>query len=64
MRQKCSVERLDFPKYKKVTQEVADANELSDLLQRMRALEELRANMETNVSEQLALEVAFLTAFG
>ena len=64
VRQKCSVERLDFPKYKKVTQEVADANELSDLLQRMRALEELRANMETNVSEQLALEVAFLTAFG
>lgn len=64
IRLKCSVERIDFNSQRKLMQSVADANELSDLLQRMSALEDLRANMETNVSEQLALEVAFLTAFG
>jgi len=30
----------------------------------MEAIEDLRANLETNVQEQLAFEVAFLTAFG
>jgi hypothetical protein len=34
------------------------------LLHRMEGIEQLRANLETNVQEQLALEVAFLTAFG
>lgn len=64
VRQKCSVERLDFPDEKVTTKRVADQHELSDLLRRMDAMEDLRANMETNVQEQLALEVAFLTAFG
>ena len=47
-----------------LSERVADAHELSDLLQRMEGMEQLRANLETNVQEQLALEVAFLTAFG
>ena len=47
-----------------VTKRVAESYELSNLLQRMDAMEGLRANLETNVSEQLALEVAFLTSFG
>ena len=64
VRQKCSVNRLDFPSEKDTTARVADAHELSDLLQRMEGMEQLRANLETNVQEQLALEVAFLTAFG
>jgi len=64
VRQKCGVDRLDFPREKETTARVANAHELADLLQRMDAMEELRANLETNVSEQLALEVAFLTAFG
>lgn len=64
VRQKCGVDRLDFPREKEITARVANAHELADLLQRMDAMEELRANLETNVSEQLALEVAFLTAFG
>lgn len=64
IRLKCGVMRLDFPSQQKVLQLVADNNNLSSLLQRMDALEELKANMETNVSEQLALEVAFLNAFG
>jgi DNA polymerase-3 subunit delta' len=64
VRQKCDVSRLDFPSEKAVTKRVAESYELSNLLQRMDAMEGLRANLETNVSEQLALEVAFLTSFG
>jgi hypothetical protein len=30
----------------------------------MEAVEELRANLDTNAQEQLALEVGFLKAFG
>lgn len=64
VRQKCQVTRLDFPREKEVTQRVSESFELTDLLQRMDAIEDLRAHLETNVQEQLALEVAFLTAFG
>ena len=64
VRQKCDVSRLDFPSEMAVTKRVAESYELSNLLQRMDAMEGLRANLETNVSEQLALEVAFLTSFG
>jgi DNA polymerase-3 subunit delta' len=64
VRQKCSVNRLDFPSEGETTARVADAHELRDLLCRMDGIEALRANFETNVQEQLALEVAFLTTFG
>lgn len=64
VRQKCSVDRLDFPSESETTARVAEAHELRDLLCRMDGIEELRAHFETNVQEQLALEVAFLTAFG
>ncbi len=64
VRQKCAVEQLDFPGEKAATSRVADEHELGDLLQRMDSMEDLRANLGTNVQEQLALEVAFLTAFG
>ncbi|MBT8043646.1 MAG: hypothetical protein KJO79_01745 [Verrucomicrobiae bacterium] len=64
VRQKCGVSQLDFPSEKGVTARIADAHDLRDLLRRMDGMEELRANLETNVQEQLALEVAFLTAFG
>ncbi|MGB1873525.1 MAG: hypothetical protein ACPIGG_00845 [Akkermansiaceae bacterium] len=64
VRQKCSVHQLDFPSEREVTASVAASHQLSGLLVRMGGIEELRANLETNVQEQLALEVAFLTAFG
>lgn len=63
VRRKCAVDRVDFPSEKETTSQVAEGHELADLLQRMEALENLRANLETNVQEQLALEVAFLKAF-
>lgn len=64
VRCKCGVECLDFPGEKATTARVAEAEDMAKLLQRMDALENLRTNLETNVQEQLALEVAFLNAFG
>lgn len=64
IRQKCGVSELDLPQVNSSTYKVAEAHTLADLLQRIGALEELRANLETNAQEQLALEVAFLKAFG
>lgn len=63
VRQKCGVTQLDLPEAA-ATRMVTDAHTLPDLLRRADALEELRANLETNAQEQLALEVAFLNAFG
>jgi len=64
VRQKCSVDQLDFPSERDTTASVASNHAINDLLCRMEGIEQLRANLETNVQEQLALEVAFLTAFG
>ena len=64
VRQKCGVARLDFPNHKESTARAGESQEMSRLLQRMEAMVDLRSNLETNVQEQLALEVAFLTAFG
>ena len=64
VRQKCFVDRLDFPKEKETTRRVAESHELRDLLNRMEAIDDLRSNLGTNMQEQLTLEVAFLTAFG
>ncbi|MFK7909622.1 MAG: hypothetical protein AB8F34_03375 [Akkermansiaceae bacterium] len=63
LRQKCGVTELDLTEAVAATQKAASAHTLPDLLQRVDALEELRANLETNAQEQLALEVAFLKAF-
>lgn len=64
IRSKCEVQSLELVSEKEILAKVAEDLPLSDLLQRMEALENLRANLETNVQEQLALEVAFLQAFG
>ena len=55
---------LDFPSY--TAQSAAQAQRFStpDVLRRVSALETLRENFGRNVQEQLAVEVAFLKAFG
>jgi DNA polymerase-3 subunit delta' len=55
---------LDFPAYG--DQSAAQARRFStpDVLRRVSALEGLRENFGRNVQEQLAVEVAFLNAFG
>jgi DNA polymerase-3 subunit delta' len=55
---------LDFPDSAPVTGVVAAKESLSGLMVRMEALEKLRRQLETNVQEQIALEVGFLKAFG
>lgn len=64
VRQKCGVSALDYPKHSAVTKAVADSESLESLLARMESLEHLSTLLETNVSEQLALEVGFMKAFG
>ena len=64
IRCKCSVENIELSKEREAMLQVANNHDLQDLLQRMEALENLKSNLGTNVQEQLALEVAFLKAFG
>lgn len=64
LRRQCGAEGLDFPECATQTARVAEAEPLPRLLRRMDALQELRANLQTNAQEQLALEVGFLNAFG
>ncbi|MFC4995652.1 hypothetical protein [Rubritalea tangerina] len=64
VRQKCDVEALDYPQQAKITKLVAEHESLESLLGRMEALEGLASLLETNVSEQLALEVGFMKSFG
>lgn len=64
VRQKCGVSELDYPKHRDITKSVAEGESLESLLGRMEALEALSRILETNVSEQLALEVGFMKSFG
>lgn len=64
LRCKTGAEGLDFPASEASLRQLADGEPLAGLLRRMDALEELRATLETNAQEQLALEVGFLRAFG
>lgn len=64
VRLKSGVTDLDFQSQQDAMRDIAEKEELQSLLRRMEALEELRTNLETNVSEALALEVGFMKAFG
>ncbi len=55
---------LDFPDYAARTAELARRFPTPEILRRVEALEGLRENFNRNVQEQLAVEVAFLKAFG
>ena len=55
---------LDFPQYAAQSAALADRMKTSEVLRRIGALETLRENFNRNVQEQLAVEVAFLNAFG
>ncbi len=54
----------DFPEVESFVKSIADRETTHSLLRRVEALEELRASLETNAMEQLALEAGFLKAFG
>ena len=57
-------EALDFPSRAPQTAELAARFSVPEVLRRVSALENLRENFGRNVQEQLAIEVAFLEAFG
>lgn len=59
-----SGDALDFPTYRTQTTALAERYTTPDILWRISALEGLRENFGRNVQEQLAIEVAFLEAFG
>lgn len=55
---------LDYPGQAAATERLAVLYPTHEVLARISQLEELRENLNRNVQEQLALEVAFLKAFG
>lgn len=64
LRQKADSPGLEFPDFAKATRKAASEHGLESLLERIAAVEDLRRLLETNVTEALALEVCFMTAFG
>jgi DNA polymerase-3 subunit delta' len=64
LRQQQGVEVLDFPAYAANIAALAARLGTPESLRRISALEALRENFKRNVQEQLAIEVAFLGAFG
>ena len=57
-------EERDLADYRAVTARFGDDIPIQDLLDRTRAFQELREHLSRNVQEALAIEVAFLKAFG
>lgn len=55
---------LDLPAWSATTEQLAARYPLDDLHRRLKAVDEMRRNLATNVREVLALEVGFLKAFG
>jgi hypothetical protein len=64
MRRQSGHERLDLPELDAVTRRLAEKYRSADLGERYEAIEYLRSGLETSANEKLAMEVAFLKAFG
>lgn len=63
LRCKTGAAGLEFPNSVASVTALAESEDLGRLLRRMEAVGEMRANLDTNTQEQLALEVGFLKAF-
>jgi DNA polymerase-3 subunit delta' len=64
LRARSGIERRDLPALAKETSAVAERFSPTEILRRLRRLEELRDHLDRNIQEALALEVAFLRVFG
>lgn len=64
LRAKNGLDRRDLPALKNETSNVATRFTTSEILRRLRRLEELRDHLNRNIQEALAIEVAFLRIFG
>jgi DNA polymerase-3 subunit delta' len=63
LRSKTGITARDFPEANKETADVANRFRTSDILKRIRRLEQLREHLGYNIQEALAIEVAFLKVF-
>lgn len=64
LRQQNGGSQLDLPGYAGATQAMANNMDAYELSRRVDSIDELRANLNTNATEALALEVGFIRAFG
>ncbi len=64
VRQQAGAEHLDLPQFRASTAALAQRWEAAEAGKRLRVLRQLESHLHTNVNEGLALEVAFVTAFG
>ena len=64
LRQQQRATHLDLPDFSADTAALADRLAVSDVITRAAAIGGLRENFGRNVQEQLAVEVAFMEAFG
>lgn len=64
LRRQVGSKAYDLPGAAEVTGRIAATLPVAETHRRLRAVEELRRNLATNVREPLALEVGFLKAFG
>lgn len=63
-RQQAGAEHLDLPQYAKATAALAQRWGAGETTRRLRVLRRMESHLHTNVNEGLALEVAFIQAFG
>ncbi len=63
-RQQVGAANLDLPQYRHATARLAEQWQPEETTQRLRAIRQLEQHLHTNVNEGLALEVAFIQAFG
>jgi DNA polymerase III subunit delta' len=63
-RQQVGAANLDLPQYQHATAKLAEQWKAEETTKRLRALRQLEQHLHTNVNEGLALEVAFIQAFG
>ena len=64
LRRQVGCPAFDLPQSQSVTARIAQTLPPAEAHRRLRAVEELRRNLTTNVREPLALEVGFMKAFG
>lgn len=64
LRHKAGADRLDLPDYAAATRALADRWDAAGISRCLTELRKLNSNLHTNVNEPLALDTAFVAAFG
>ncbi len=64
LRSQSGIDKVEFPAFREGTEATGRLFSTGELLRRIEVLEQLRSHLGTNVNEALALDVAFMDAFG